>query len=129
MAVFHDHAPIVRILLAHGADPTKRNSRRISPFQLAAEKPVILEALREWGEDHKLGVHEMDTSMATAVADAGNPLAAIVSPQKKAAAGKKKAAPKKTKGAGAAAAKGKKKKGTTTTAATAGAGKKKKKKR
>ena len=103
LAVFHDHAPIVRILLAHGADPTKRNSRRLSPFQLAAEKPVILETLRQWGEDHKLGVHEMDTSMATAVVDAGNPLAAIVSQQKK-----KTGKAKKTKGAGGAS-KGKKK--------------------
>ena len=40
--------------------------------------------LKEWGEDKKLGVHEMDTSVAAEVVAAGNPLAAVVSPTKKA---------------------------------------------
>jgi len=110
LAVFHNYPTIVRTLLAHGADPTKRNSRKISPFQLAAKNEVILPILQEWGEDHKLGVHEMDTSMATDVVNAGNPLAAVVSPTKGAQATPKKKKKKKTvKGGGGKKVAGKKK--------------------
>ena len=82
LAAFHKQATIVRTLLAHGADPTKRNSRKMSAFQLAQDETVSA-ILREWGEDHKLGVHEMDTSMAQSVVEAGNPLQAVLAPKKK----------------------------------------------
>lgn len=97
LAVFHKHPAIVRVLLEHDADPTKRNSRKMSAFHLAADDAPVLAMLREWGEDRQLGVHEMDTTMAQDVLAASNPLAAVVSPSSGKSGGAKKKKKQKKK--------------------------------
>lgn len=57
LAAYHDHAPLVRLLLAHGADPNTLNDRAQSPLAGAIFKQAdeVVEALLDGGADVDAG--------------------------------------------------------------------------
>jgi len=57
LAAYHGHAPIVALLLAHGADPNRLNDKHQSPLAGAVYKNErdVVEALLEGGADPDLG--------------------------------------------------------------------------
>lgn len=57
LAAYHAHAPLVRLLLAHGADPNTLNDRAQSPLAGAIFKQAdeVVEALLDGGADVDVG--------------------------------------------------------------------------
>ncbi|GAA5846421.1 hypothetical protein JCM9279_001367 [Rhodotorula babjevae] len=57
LASYHGHAPLVSLLLSHGADPNRLNDKRQSPLAGAVYKnePAVVEALLAGGADPDLG--------------------------------------------------------------------------
>ena len=57
LASYHGHAPLVRLLLSHNADPNSLNDRGQSPLAGAVFKneTEVMEALLEGGADPDVG--------------------------------------------------------------------------
>jgi hypothetical protein len=57
LSAYHGHAPLVRLLISHGADPNRLNDRGQSPLAGAVFKneTEVIVALLEGGADPELG--------------------------------------------------------------------------
>lgn len=57
LSAYHGHAPLVKLLLSHGADPNRLNDRGQSPLAGAVFKneESVIEALLEGGADPDIG--------------------------------------------------------------------------
>lgn len=57
LSSYHGHAPLVRLLLAHNADPNRLNDRGQSPLAGAVfkDESEVVEALLEGGADPDVG--------------------------------------------------------------------------